>query len=63
MVEAGERLDEHVDTLISILIATGGKDVDGVVGLKVVMTIKVSANKVVDLLLVDLMQVLELVDC
>lgn len=62
VIEAGEGLDEHVDALVAKLVAAGREDVDGVVGLKVVVAVKVAADKVVNLFLGDLVQVLELVD-
>ena len=61
MVEAGERLDKHIHTLISELVATRSKEVEGVFWLEIVMTIEVTADKVVDLLLGLLVEVLELV--
>jgi hypothetical protein len=62
VVQSCERLDEHIHTLISELIASSGEEIQGVVGIKVVVAIEVASDKVVNLLLGLLMQILELVD-
>jgi hypothetical protein len=54
-------LDEHVQALVTVLIATSSEEIESVLEIKVVMTIKVTADKVVNTLLGDSMQVLELV--
>ena len=56
-----EGLDEHVQTLVTVLITTSGEEVKSVLKIKVVMTIKMTPDKVVNALLGDGMQVLELV--
>ena len=61
MNQTGQRLDEHVDTLIPVLVTTSREEVQSLVQIKVVVTVKMAAHKVVDALLVGLMQVLELV--
>lgn len=61
VVKACERLNEHVDTLISVFVSSCGEDVQRIVWVKVVMSVEVAANKVVNLLLRYLMQILELV--
>lgn len=63
VVQTGQRLDEHVHTLIPVLVATSGEEVQRLVGIKVIVPIEMTANKVVDALLVGLVQVLELVSC
>lgn len=55
MVEAGEGFDEHVNTFVTIFIASCGKEVEGIVWFKVVVAIEMAAHKVVDLLLIYLM--------
>lgn len=62
MVETCERLNEHVDTLISVLVSTGSEEVEGVVRLEVVVAVEVASNKVMDLFLGLLMKILEFVD-
>lgn len=62
MVQPSQRLDEHVDTLVSELITTSSEDVQGIVRVKVIVAIEVTANKVVNLLLGLLVQVLEFMD-
>ena len=61
MVEASKRFDEHVDTFIPVFVTTGSEEVEGLVRVKVVVSIEVASNKVVDTLLVLLMEILELV--
>lgn len=56
-----EGLDEHVQTLVTVLITTSGEEVKSVLKIKIVMTIKVTTDKVVNALLGNGMQVLELV--
>lgn len=51
VVETSQRLDKHVNTLISELVTSGSEEVESVLGDEVVMTIEVTAHKVVDLLL------------
>lgn len=63
MIETSQRLNEHVDTFITVLVTTSGEEVQGLVGVEVIMAIEVTTNEVVDALLVDLMQILELVSC
>lgn len=55
MVEAGEGFDEHIDTFVTVFIASRGEEIEGVVWFKVIVAIEVAAHKVVDLLLVYLM--------
>lgn len=60
VVEASKGLDEHVDTFIPVLVTTSGEEVESLVGIKVVVSVEVASNKVVDALLVLLVEVLEL---
>lgn len=55
MVETGKGFDEHIDAFITIFIASCGEKVEGIVLVKIVVAIEMAADKVVDLLLVDLM--------
>lgn len=61
VVQTGEGLDEHVYTLIPELVATSREEVESVFRIEIVVTIEVTADKVVDLLLGLLVKVLELV--
>ena len=54
-----ESFHKHVNTLISVLVPPGGEEIEGVIQIKVVVAIEVPTNKVIDLLLGDLMEVLE----
>src|SRR5262245_30669746 len=38
-IEAAEGLDEHVNTLVSILVSTGSEEVEGVCGIKVIVAV------------------------
>lgn len=62
VIESCQGLDEHVDTFIPVLVSASSEDVERVVGLKVVVTVEMTSNEVVDLLLGLLMKVLELVN-
>ena len=62
MVQSRQRLDEHVNTLISELITASGEEVQCVIHIEVVVAIEMSANKVVDLLFCLLVEVLELMN-
>lgn len=59
----GERLDEHVNTLVAVLVPTGGEEVQSVVQIEVVVTVEMATYEIVDLLLGDSVKVLELVHC
>lgn len=62
VVETGEGLDEHVCTLIAILISSSGEEVQGVVEVNVThVTIEVTFDEFIDLSLGHRMQVLEFV--
>lgn len=60
VVQAGERLDKHVDTLIPVLVATGSEEVESIVEVEIIVAVEMTANKVVNLLLALGVQVLEL---
>lgn len=57
----GEGLDEHVNTLVTVLVSTGGKEVESVLKVEVVMTVEMSSDEVVDFGLGEGVHVLELV--
>ncbi len=57
----GQTLKEHIHTLVPEFVSTGGKDVDGVLEIKVVMTVEVTSDEIVDLCLGQCVEVLELV--
>ncbi len=61
MVQSRQRFDKHVYTLIAILVATGGEEVECVLRVEVVVAVEMPAHKVVDLDLGLLVQILELV--
>jgi len=63
VVETGQGLDEHVNTFITVLVTTSGEEVQGLVGVEVVVAVEVTTNEVIDALFVYLVQVLELVSC
>jgi hypothetical protein len=56
-----KRLDEHVDTLVPEFVSTGSEHVHSVFQIKVVVSVEVASDKLVDLLLGNGVQVLELV--
>jgi len=61
VVQASKRLDKHVDTFIPVLVTTSGEEVESLIRVKVVVSVEVASNKVVDALLVLLVEILELV--
>jgi len=61
VVETSQTLDEHVNTLVAELVPTSGEEIESVVQVEVVVSVEVTANKVIDLLLGLRVQVLELV--
>lgn len=56
-----QRFDKHVNTLVPELVSSGGEHVDGVLQIKIVVSVEVATNKFVDLLLGHGVQVLEFV--
>jgi hypothetical protein len=56
-----QTLEEHVDTLVPVLVSSGSKHVHGVLHIKVVVTVKVTLDKLVDLGLGQGVEVLKLV--
>lgn len=56
-----KRLDEHIHTLVPVLVSSGSEQVDGVLEVKVIMTVEVTPDEIVDLLLGLDVQVLEFV--
>lgn len=61
VVQASQRLNEHIHTLISVLVTSSSEEVESLVRVKIVVSIEVAADKIVDALLVGLVKVLELV--
>ena len=61
VVQTRQGLDEHVNALVTVLVTSCGEKVQSLVGIEVIVAIEVTADKVIDPLLVGLMQVLELV--
>lgn len=60
-VLTGQTLEEHVDTLVPVFVPSRGKHVDRVLQVKVVVSVKVTSDELVDLGLGQGVQVLELV--
>jgi hypothetical protein len=60
-VLTGQTLEEHVDTLVPVLVPSRGEHVDRVLEVKVVVSVKVTSDELVDLGLGKGVQVLELV--
>ena len=51
VVETGKRFNEHVDSFVGKLVATGRKHVQRLVQIKVVVAVEMASNEVVDLFL------------
>jgi hypothetical protein len=62
VVQSRQRLNEHVNALIPEFVTTSSEEIQCVINIEVVVAIEMSADKVVDLLLCLLVQVLEFVD-
>ena len=62
MVQSRHALDEHVHAFVAELVPAGREHVKGVLKIKIVMSVEMTADKVIDLLLGLQMQILELVD-
>lgn len=61
VVQPSERLDEHIHTLIAVLITPGSEEVECVFQIEIVVAIEMSSDEVVDLLLGLGVEVLEFV--
>jgi len=61
-IRTAKSFDEHVNTLITVFITSSNEEVEGVAfQVPIIVTIKVTSNKIVDLLFADSVQVLEFV--
>lgn len=49
MVETGQRFDVHVDSLIAVFVSSSSEEIECVLRVKVILSIEVASNKVVDL--------------
>lgn len=56
-----KRFDEHVNSLVSVLVSTSSEEVKGVVKIEVVVTVEMTSDEVVDLLFRNGVKILELV--
>ena len=61
VVKTSERLDEHVDTLVAVLVPTCGEEVERVFQIEIVVSVEVALDELVDLGFGDGVKVLELV--
>lgn len=61
VVKAGQGFNEHVTALVPVFITTGGEEVEGVFEIKVVVSVKVTSNEIVNLFFRLGVKVLELV--
>jgi hypothetical protein len=62
MVQARQRLDEHIHAFVAILVAASREVVEGVFKIEVQMSIKVTPNEFMNLLLLNRVEVLEFVN-
>ena len=56
-----QTLEEHVNTLVPVLVSSSSEHVNGILHIKVIMTVKVTLDKLVDLGLGQGVEVLKLV--
>lgn len=61
MVETGEGFNKHIDALVAIFVSTGSEKVEGIVEIKVIMTVEMATDEIVDDILFDGMQILKFV--
>lgn len=61
MVEASQRFDKHVHTLVPVLIAASREEVQRLFGIEVIVPIEMTTDEIIDALLVGLVKILELV--
>lgn len=61
VIQSRQRLDEHVHTFVPVLVATRCEEIERVLGIKVIVTVEMTADEIVNLLLGLLVQVLEFV--
>lgn len=61
VVEASKRLDEHVDTLVAVLVPSSSEHIQCIVDIKVIMSVEMPTDELIDLRLGCGVQVLELV--
>merc|ERR1719381_364475 len=61
VIQTCQRFNEYVGPLVGELVPSGSEEIEGAVEVEVEMAVKVSAHKLVDLLLARCVQVLELV--
>ena len=61
MVQSSQRFDEHVNTFISVFVSSSSEEVEGFVGIEIVVSIEMTADKFCNAILVGLVQVLEFV--
>lgn len=61
MKRTSQRFNKHIHTLIPVLVSTSSEQVDGVLKIEIVMTVKMTSDEIVDLLFCLNVQVLELV--
>lgn len=57
----GHALDEHIHSLVPVLVPSGGEEVKGVVEVEIVMAVEMTPDEVIDLVLGHCVEVLELV--
>ena len=61
VIQSRQRLDEHVHAFIPVLVATGCEEIERVLRIKVIVTVEMTADEIMDLLFGLLVQVLEFV--
>ncbi|KAF1764284.1 hypothetical protein GCK72_004231 [Caenorhabditis remanei] len=62
VIQTCQRFDEHVTAFIREFVTAGGEKVEGFVQIEIQMTVEMTANELIDLLLVLSVQILELVE-
>jgi hypothetical protein len=61
VIQPGESLDKHIHALIPVFVPPRREEVQCIIQVKVIMSIKMSTDKIINDVLLDGMQVLKLV--
>ena len=63
MIESGQSLNENVSPFVTKLVATSNEKIESLIQIKIKMAVKVTSNKLADLVFWYGMQILELMEC
>jgi len=61
MVQSGQGFYEDVGSLVAVFVAASNKEVQSLIQIEIVMSVKMAANKLIDFLFGNGVQILEFV--